>query len=654
MATELHTFMDIFQKEFTVGIETVKLEKIVVPIIQRDYAQGRKDDKVKRVRDRFLDSLYAAINSNPITLDFIYGDISPEGVMTPLDGQQRLTTLFLLHWYAAKHDQVPKEEYAFLSNFSYETRYSARDFCSELIDFEPTFAGKLSDEIEDQAWFPLDWEKDPTISGMLVMLDAIDEKFKAVDGLWNALKGGCIQFYFLPVKDMGLTDELYIKMNSRGKPLTNFEHFKAELEHELKKADGVDALAIIRKIDIDWTDMLWEYRGEDNIIDDEFLRYFNFVCDIIRYKAGLTPQGRSNDEFDLLKECFDHENPNIKANIDLLQQYFDCWCKLNGSRDDFFGKFMSKEHEPGKIRIENRYEINIFKDCLNKYGLMIGTTNNRQFPLGRIALLYAVIAYITHMDTVSEVQFARRLRIVNNLISNSNDEVSDSESRQGGNRMPAILKQIDSIMIDGVIRDDIEINFNVAQLAEEKEKLVWAEEHPELAEALFSLEDHDLLQGQIGIVGLDHPENFRKFDNLFKCDWDLVNCALLTIGNYGYREKNQWRFTLGARSRDSAWKILFHKSSNGNFETTKACLGTLLSKAETFTNEFLQGLIDDYLKLHEQTQEFDWRYYYIKYPIFRPNAFGRYCLDGAPDSYYEMRVLTTAGYPSTNSYQLPV
>lgn len=36
---------------------------------------------------------------------------------------------------------------------------------------------------------------------------------------------------------MGLTDELYIKMNSRGKPLTVFEHFKAELEREIRALD---------------------------------------------------------------------------------------------------------------------------------------------------------------------------------------------------------------------------------------------------------------------------------------------------------------------------------------------------------------------------------------------------------------------------------
>ncbi|MDD5792017.1 MAG: DUF262 domain-containing protein, partial [Erysipelotrichaceae bacterium] len=176
MATALHTFIDIFNTDFEVGEETVLLKKIVIPIIQRDYAQGRKDSDTERVRNRFLNSLYKAITEKPITLDFVYGDIDENGVMTPLDGQQRLTTLFLLHWYAAKKLNVSEEEYEFLRSFSYETRYSARDFCSYLIDFAPSFENKISDEIIDQAWFPLDWQKDATISAMLVMLDSIDEK----------------------------------------------------------------------------------------------------------------------------------------------------------------------------------------------------------------------------------------------------------------------------------------------------------------------------------------------------------------------------------------------------------------------------------------------------------------------------------------------
>ena len=92
----------------------IKLQKIEIPIIQRDYAQGRKNDEVNRIRELFLDAIFHSItDKKPITLDFVYGDVSAEGVLTPLDGQQRLTTLFLLYWYIAKKERIDIGEYKF-------------------------------------------------------------------------------------------------------------------------------------------------------------------------------------------------------------------------------------------------------------------------------------------------------------------------------------------------------------------------------------------------------------------------------------------------------------------------------------------------------------------------------------------------------------
>ena len=71
----------------------------------------------------------------------------------------------------------------------------------------------------------MDWLNDPTVRGMLTMLDEIQERFSDTDDLWNKLDK--INFYFRDIEEMKLTDDIYIKMNSRGKPLTDFEHFIA-------------------------------------------------------------------------------------------------------------------------------------------------------------------------------------------------------------------------------------------------------------------------------------------------------------------------------------------------------------------------------------------------------------------------------------------
>ena len=665
MALNLNTFINIFGTDFGKDPQNpMMIKKIVIPKIQRDYAQGRMTPEISRVREKFLEALYKAVTEKPITLDFIYGDIDSKGVMTPLDGQQRLTTLFLLHWYACKKFQSAnpnnQDDFSFLEKFSYATRYSARDFCSYLVkNFQPSFNETLSKDIINQSWFPLSWKNDPTISSMLVMLDAIDEKFKDIADLWNQLKDEVISFYFLPIEELSLTDELYIKMNSRGKPLTRFEHFKAELEHELHKFDDSKAEIIIREIDIDWTNMLWNCSSKNGTIDKAFLNYFRFICDIICYKQDDTPQmhKNENDEFSLLARYFSANSINVNDNLDFFEKSFNCWCKLQKFEtiEKFFSDRVAAEsHETGKIIADN--EVNYFVHCLNGY---LDSEGKRNFSLGELVILYAFVTYLNNSDNISDEQsrhrldeqFRRRLRVIRNLVDNSEYELSDSTERVGGNRMPMILRQVDSIIIDGTIRDDLGVNFNVYQLSEEKLKLTWTEKNPDLAESLYELEDHILLYGQIDIVGLENPNYFGRFISLFKCSWDLIDCALMATGNYTQRERNGWRYQSGSSKYHKAWQNLFHHSANNGFQNTKNILQKLLSKFKTFDDNCLTKIKNDYITQCENISLFDWRYYYIKYDEFRPGRYGKYWWSDFENEPYKFTALWTEKNPSENAYQ---
>ena len=107
---------------------------IEIPIIQRDYAQGRIGKEY--LRKTFIESLKAALDNNnnnqKLKLDFVYGTLE-NGKIYPLDGQQRLTTLWLLHWYIAlRSGNLNEANCNILKNFTYETRISSRDFCEQL------------------------------------------------------------------------------------------------------------------------------------------------------------------------------------------------------------------------------------------------------------------------------------------------------------------------------------------------------------------------------------------------------------------------------------------------------------------------------------------------------------------------------------------
>ena len=52
----------------------IREHEIRIPLIQRDYAQGREDARSRRVRRDFLRALKEALTSEkPLHLDFIYG-----------------------------------------------------------------------------------------------------------------------------------------------------------------------------------------------------------------------------------------------------------------------------------------------------------------------------------------------------------------------------------------------------------------------------------------------------------------------------------------------------------------------------------------------------------------------------------------------------
>lgn len=627
-----YTLIDLF-RDTEGGGEA--LSCIEIPLIQRDYAQGRDVPKVNSIRERFLGALRKALTNNePITLDFVYGEIDNNRMLIPLDGQQRLTTLFLLHWYIARHEGVSEDKLAFLTKFSYATRYSAREFCKHLVspNYQPDFShNKLSDDIADQCWMQLDWKNDPTISAMLRMIDSIHVKFRSYTDLWQRLEAGCISFYFLPIKELGATDELYIKMNSRGKPLTEFENFKAEWEASIKAIEPnimsqqeVEQLQhrIEQKLDIDWTDLLWPYRNgktdssADDVIDDKFIRYFRFLTDIIFYKDDRYVKDTS-DILSISEYLFCPNSDNTPRHIEFIERGFDCWKNVDDIEHLFSTYLTTQPTDSDSQKCIVAAPINVFAQACHTYG-DVNNGRNRLFPIGRTILLYAFLYYLQHKETINDTQFARRIRIITNLIKQSEYELREDN-------MPNLLRQTEYILTHGDVEDGY-LSFNANQLAEEHEKAVWLQTHAEKAETLCRLENHPLLQGAIRVIGLDHIDFTDRFYSLFACDHSLVNRALLSIGDYALLVNSLFQIGSGSTQFDSSWRAIFSTNQQG-IAPKRDILLALLSQSQHFTNDILQSIIDKYL---DETREYDWRHYLVRYDAMRPERYGMYFWEEDP------------------------
>lgn len=337
----------------------LQLNTIKIPIIQRDYAQGRKGKE--ELRKTFLNDLKTALVDNQqLKLDFVYGTREND-VLNPLDGQQRLTTLWLLHWYIAycARALVPQTIQT-LRKFTYETRQSSRIFCERLSSFSelPPAGIGVVQHIRNQTWFRHSWKNDPTIRAMLVTLGGVlQDGFDGIEGVFSCQDRDCIEchqcifdeywrqlsgsscpiiFYHLDLYALHQTDDLYIKMNARGKPLTSFENFKADLTNYIEKRKNLDdwgckedrerlsnpSTGFAIKMDTEWMDIFWQKKSSDNVTDEIFYHFLNrfffselcLMKDADRYVVNAKNENE-NASYKFLNDSKQEEQNNISRNF---------------------------------------------------------------------------------------------------------------------------------------------------------------------------------------------------------------------------------------------------------------------------------------------------------------------------------------------------
>lgn len=224
--------------------------RVVIPGIQRHYVQGAKNPKAESVRKLFIKEIFTAIEEkqDDFNLHFIYGPINTDGEdsFVPVDGQQRLTTLWLISRYAVEKAESSdrKDLLRLLSRFTYEDRINAKRFCQALtcddskwdIDQDP------NPNIFCQNWFLDYWKEDETVVSMIRMLSTIHEewnKHKNTIATEDVLAAIASQIRF-ELKIDRFCDDIYMKMNARGLQLTQWENFKGKfsegLPEEIKRA----------------------------------------------------------------------------------------------------------------------------------------------------------------------------------------------------------------------------------------------------------------------------------------------------------------------------------------------------------------------------------------------------------------------------------
>lgn len=478
-------------------LQLIRTHEICIPLIQRDYAQGRSDEKSTRVRRNFLQALKNALLQNKtLLLDFIYGEVAGN-VFLPFDGQQRLTTLFLLHWYAAAREGLINDAAQSHSlrnlfrRFRYEVRESSRIFCLELatrpcpknhpalLPHPPLKADALSSFIRDECWFSPDWKYDCTITGMLTALDEILATFIDVPDLWQRLAAddSPVCFYLARLSKLGNSaDDIFIKMNARGRLLTEWEHFKTQFLPWIRETYPERADDIARKLDNDWLDVFWTHfagrssrEGEDGAAATDrcfstFLRYMADLMLALPDKSAAEDADGTTDE-DLFSRMTAALSPSRislcpdKDNMAFLCMVLDALHerilpKGKGIASFFADRFVAASAatmpvaEKISLFSQSGERTDLFRLCCE--GKL---THAESF------MLFACL--LTLAESTPAKDAARRLRILRNVLEHSSHEfVPEYKARQ--------LREVHELMVTGRLAE--KSRFNAWQMREEKAK----------------------------------------------------------------------------------------------------------------------------------------------------------------------------------------
>ncbi len=526
--------------------------------------------------------------------------------------------------------------------------------------------------IENSNWYLSKWDLDPSVNGMLVMLQQFEKEFKKkkftnFDDL--DLEKIDISFDFLDLDSLNQTDDLYVKMNARGKQLTDFEHFKAWLQDvtEKKYSDEKEFLTEFwRKIDTTWMNFFWKSSDSDfSAIDD---LYYNFLKNLalMSYFSRLRKNNsernrklydliRNSEKYDISKinyvpldtfinneeivvddieEISENQSEktvsqNVKKNLNKLVVFdieslkfigkvLDLLC--DGDKISNYLKYLKED-----ILVPPFVDFPIEKSFVNKENFTVDLTNS--------VFYFAIINYIINDSQPDFDNFRNWARVARNLIYNTYIQTPDNfiSALSQVNELIAHKDQFLIKLKEGRYNNRF---FYDSQFTEERRKVDLIEDDS-WKESIIQAENHSYFYGQINFM-LDWSaidvEDFRKKSEImailfskeildhkeYLLQRGLFSLGeyLLDLGNHSYSFCNT--STSSLRNRNDNWRKVFDGNSSNNIFRNKI-LCDLVQKVQnsiTFYNEeniakFLKQLCCDY----NPKEKNDWKQYFIENPF---------------------------------------
>ena len=561
---------------------------VIIPDLQRDYCWGNHENGLVL---GFIDSLikqYKEQKADELNLGLFYGYETPSNHIQLCDGQQRITTLFLLlgmlnHRTGMFHNNLISDfEYRYDDRepyLSYAIRESSLYFIRDLAyNFFTGNSIDCVDSIRKADWYFADYDLDPSVQSMLAALKTIEGILGKLDNSFISGFGDYLlnkltfQYYDMETRENG--EETFVVINTTGEPLTGAQNLKplvisAEINKEFKD------------LPVRWEELenwFWKKRSNGNDTSDvgleEFLRWVAMIEK--RKEKAFVEETLNTDKLPSKKRFqFPYDSISFKTICD----YWDALQLLVNMqivKDNFLSPANGhiSQIECFEILPVLLYSQKYYQQLTEKFN------NNEKEPIE----LRRVVEFFRNLARLSNVQKA-----VNSLVCEAI-------------RIIDLLKDGDILSL---LSCDESLLSATLWTTEEKRKLIILKDNLELRSEIehdfWCAQEHKIWAGEIiplieWSTANDQFEHskFKKYCSIFrevfkgKCDGniDLVRRALLTVGLYGYPRvfRGYTNISFGWEWED--WKILIN--DNDNQEKFKEFFDRLIN------GETLEQMVDNY------------------------------------------------------------
>ncbi|WP_374362552.1 DUF262 domain-containing protein [Cloacibacterium sp.] len=544
------------------------VDQIVIPEIQRDYVWSGKevigllnsisedffcfkkgfeivdhtitDNEIKKAFEQYYKKQVYSCN-----IGFIYAYNDPEysGKYFLIDGQQRLTTIYLLLLVLASENKNFRDKFEkiyMLSN-SPVIDYRVREASHRLLKDVVTNFKDRGFQIENQSWYYNEFKNDKTISSIVSNIKTIhtfilDNALVSEDFI-NYIQD-YIEFWYFDTNVSEQGEELYIYMNARGEQMQENENLKADLLGKIVlKVSETRTISEIKndwgKEWEDWQHFFWIKKQKNFNADKGFNEFINCIAGLENYL------GENNNIY--TKEDFEGNSRgknNQFAYLDIVNSL------SNNGLQSIKGYFEGLEYlfnEKNIISFKRNYKnINWVENCLAEILKILNSTTtnwfadlkdpNRSLEHSRMVFIWSLLHYMKTKDSSTmNLEIYRVLRLYYVRYNNYNRSVQN------------IATDVRNVNLYGP--------WKVIGIEEEVKKNYWYTEkiNPDeifqFEELIWNIEDHPLnLDGRDAkaincshLIDFESEPSLSELENIKNKFFELFPTENGKINNVNYK-----------------------------------------------------------------------------------------------------------------------